>query len=234
VLELPRPVLKHVRVPRPDELPPGPLSECLDSELIRRGLIAAPLPPGDDEDDDGGDDEPPPLPPLADKLRLLFDAELPGVHSLHTQAVWAAGRVLEFGGKFDNFIKSYDLVKQEGLVFRHLLRLILLCAEFDAALQTAAAADATLSAAAPGATLRAAAPDAALPVAAPADAAPSVAWPSDAADSAGASTDWRDALRDWSDRFTATCRDVDPDSTDKLIEEIAAIDLMAGETAAAR
>jgi hypothetical protein len=44
--------------------------------------------------------------------------------------VWAAGEVLEFGD-FNKYITSKGLQKQEGMVFRHLLRLILLLAEFQ-------------------------------------------------------------------------------------------------------
>ena len=44
--------------------------------------------------------------------------------------MWAAGELLRFGGNFNKFVQSRDLVKQEGIVFRHLLRLILLCGEF--------------------------------------------------------------------------------------------------------
>ncbi len=44
--------------------------------------------------------------------------------------VWAAGELLEFGGDFNNFITSNGLQKQEGVIFRHLLRMILLLAEF--------------------------------------------------------------------------------------------------------
>ncbi|MGE3809305.1 MAG: DEAD/DEAH box helicase, partial [Gemmataceae bacterium] len=55
VLEIPRAVLKYVRVPPPDQLPPGPLATSrLDEELIRRGLMAAQPAPGEEEDD--GDD----------------------------------------------------------------------------------------------------------------------------------------------------------------------------------
>jgi superfamily II DNA/RNA helicase len=180
VLELPRPLLKHVRVPFPDELPPGPLArERLDEDLIRRGLMLAPVPPGEDDDNEA---ERPFVPPLAEKLRLLFDADHPSVHSLHTQPVWAAGRLLEFGGKFDNYIKSFDLVKQEGLIFRHLLRLILLSAEFAAAC--------------------------------PAGADPG---------------EWQADLRALADQLTATCREVDPESTDKMIDELSAADVVKGE-----
>jgi hypothetical protein len=37
---------------------------------------------------------------------------------------------LEFGGNFEAMISSKRLQKQEGIVFRHLLRLILLIGEF--------------------------------------------------------------------------------------------------------
>ena len=42
VLELPRALIRHVRVPPPFRLPPGPLAlERLDMEIVQRGLIAA-------------------------------------------------------------------------------------------------------------------------------------------------------------------------------------------------
>jgi hypothetical protein len=44
--------------------------------------------------------------------------------------VWIAGDVLDYGGDFNNFINAKGLQKQEGIIFRHLLRLILLTHEF--------------------------------------------------------------------------------------------------------
>ena len=44
--------------------------------------------------------------------------------------VWAAGDLLDYGGNFDSFVHARDMVKQEGILFKHLLRLILLCDEF--------------------------------------------------------------------------------------------------------
>jgi hypothetical protein len=67
---------------------------------------------------------------LADKLRRLFDHDFPGVPDVRTEPVWAAGEVLEFGGDFNKYVTSKRLQKQEGVVFRHLLRFILLAAEF--------------------------------------------------------------------------------------------------------
>jgi superfamily II DNA/RNA helicase len=136
VLELPRPLLKFVRVPR--GLPPGPLErERLDPELIRRGLITAPIEETTDSEDRPG---PPPQtafapweerPPLfAEKLRLYFEATHPDVTDVQVEAVWSAGELLRYGGDFNTYIKNRDLTRQEGIIFRHLLRLILLCAEF--------------------------------------------------------------------------------------------------------
>ena len=67
---------------------------------------------------------------LADKLRRLFDYDFPNVRDLRTSPVWAAGELLQFGGNFNNYVTSKGLQKQEGLIFRHLLRMILLLAEF--------------------------------------------------------------------------------------------------------
>jgi superfamily II DNA/RNA helicase len=130
VLEMPRPLLKFVRVPF--ELPPGPLQTTrLDLELTQRGLIIAkpPKEEGAPEDDDEFVpwEERPPL--FAEKLRMLFEALYPEIDDLHVDAVWAAGELLLFGD-FNAYVKQRDLTRQEGIIFRHLLRLILLCAEF--------------------------------------------------------------------------------------------------------
>jgi hypothetical protein len=76
-------------------------------------------------------DQRPKILTLADKLRVLFDASFPEVHSLRTTPVWAAGEVLEFGGQFNKYITARGLQKQEGVIFRHLLRLILLLKELS-------------------------------------------------------------------------------------------------------
>ena len=180
VLEVPRPILRHVRVPW--ELPPGPLArEHLDPELIRRGLIVAPVEDQTEEEHDGdGYDEHPPS--LADKLRLLFDALYPDVADVHTQSVWCAGELVRFGGNFNKFVQSRDLVKQEGIVFRHLLRLILLCGELAQVVPPETTAE---------------------------------QWPAD--------------LRDLAEQWTASCRAVDPTSTDEMIEHAHAADIVEGE-----
>ncbi len=137
VLEMPRSIGHFVRVPKPDRLPPGPLATLrLDEALLRHGLATVDqlVPRQDDEDTDrrrsSFDEEPPRVLTLAEKLRLLFDFDFPGVHDLKTYPVWAAGEVLEFNGDFNKYVTAKGLQKQEGIIFRHLLRLILLLAEF--------------------------------------------------------------------------------------------------------
>ena len=129
VLELPRPLLRHVRVPF--DLSPGPLQEKIDPELIAKGLIQA-TPPKEEGEEDEDEfvpwDERPPV--LAEKLRLLFDSQYSEVGDFVTQGVWAAGEVLNYGN-FNTYVTTKDLTKQEGLIFRHLLRLILLIEEFE-------------------------------------------------------------------------------------------------------
>jgi superfamily II DNA/RNA helicase len=185
VLEVPRPLLKFLRVPPPGDLAPGLLATTrLDAELIRRGLMVAPVAPGPGEEDDEEDEHERP-PTLADKLRLLFDALYPDVEGLNTQSVWCAGELLRFGGNFNKYVQSRDLVKQEGIVFRHLLRLILLCGEFA-----------------------------------------QVCPPDTTAD------EWQADLRDLAEQLTASCRAIDPTSTDEVIELAHAADVVEGEAEA--
>jgi superfamily II DNA/RNA helicase len=186
VLEIPRPLLRSVRVPGPDVLPPGPLATTrLDAELIRRGLMLAPLPPPEDDEEEEEDEEWERPPVLADKLRLLYDATHPDAGDLVSQPVWAAGELMRHGGNFNLYVRARDLVKQEGIVFRHLLRLILLCGEF---------AQVT-----PPETTQA---------------------------------DWQADLKDLADQLTASCRAVDPASTDEMIQMAHAADVVEGETEA--
>ena len=118
-------------------MPPGPLATMrLDPHLLQLGL-ATPEELTQAEQDEEEDhrrssfDEPRKwVLTLADKLRLLFDYDFPGVHDLHTSPVWAAGELLQFGGDFNKYVTSKSLQKQEGIIFRHLLRLILLIQEF--------------------------------------------------------------------------------------------------------
>jgi superfamily II DNA/RNA helicase len=180
VLEMPGSVAKHVRVPRYDDMPPGPLATTrLDSELLQMGLATpeqlGAKPPRDEDEEPRGremfEEKVWPL-TLGEKLRLMFDATFPNVHSLFTTSVWAAGEVLEFGGNFNKYITSRGLQKQEGVIFRHLLRLILLVKEFQQFTPPDCSAE-----------------------------------------------EWLTELREISDRLAECCRQVDPLSTDKTLEE---------------
>lgn len=128
VLELSGAVARAVPVPESRRLDPGPLeTTCLDPELVRLG------PTGDTRSTlrqqllEAG-----PGPTLAAKLRLVFDGRLPQVTQLKVRPVWAAGDLLDLEGNFNRFVHSRGLVRQEGILFRHMLRLALLCGEFAA------------------------------------------------------------------------------------------------------
>ncbi len=133
MLELPRPLLKYVRVPF--DLPPGPLASTrLDEELIRRGLM---LRSGFRRTTRNRRTT---AMAIARRGRRRWPrscgcCSTPSTRTstdVETQSVWAAGELLGFGGNFNNYVKARDLIKQEGIIFRHLLRLILLCEEFAA------------------------------------------------------------------------------------------------------
>ncbi len=136
VLELPRSIGPAVRVPRQEFLPPGPLATTrLDVQLLQLGLALPEelVEQKRNEDDDrhhGFPEERVWVLALADKLRRMFDYNYPAVRDIHTFPVWAVGELLEFGGDFNKYITSKSLQKQEGLLFRHFLRMILLLAEF--------------------------------------------------------------------------------------------------------
>jgi hypothetical protein len=137
VLELPGSVAHFVRVPKQNELPPGPLATMrLDPQLLQLGLATPEeISANAQAEEDRGprrsfDEDRVWVLTLADKLRRLFDYDFAGVRDLRTSPVWAAGELLQFGGDFDKYVTSKALQKQEGMVFRHLLRLILLVGEF--------------------------------------------------------------------------------------------------------
>ncbi len=128
VLDIPSSVAGMVRVPSSDAMPEGPLSlEFLNPLLLTRGLVTQ-------QDLTGYFDEVTrrkvwPL-PLSDRMRLLFHNDYPGVSDVVQRSVWCVGDLLRFGGNFDRYVKARDLTKQEGILFRHCLKMILLCGEF--------------------------------------------------------------------------------------------------------
>ena len=139
ILELSRSLGRAIWIPKPDVLPPGPLATTrLDAQLLTLGLATAEelgaLKEEEDEDADKkrgwyDEDDYVPILSLPHKLQRLFQHDFPGVHDVRVTPVWVAGEVLQYGTDFNKYITSNKLQKQEGIVFRHLLRFILLIDE---------------------------------------------------------------------------------------------------------
>ncbi len=134
VLDMPRPMLKYLR---PFGVQAGPLeTEIVRPVLEQHGLLDALPPPPEMIDGEFPDileeeDEREPEPWFAEKLRLFFETTRPETEEITIYSVWAAGELLrDFGGNFNLYISQKNLAKQEGIIFRHLLRLILMCEVF--------------------------------------------------------------------------------------------------------
>lgn len=123
---------KFLRIPRGDFLPPGRMTQdFLNIELLQRGLatqaeLAVTL--AEDQWDLPPEERIWPL-TFPEKLMRLFQSEFPSITDVPITAVWAVGEVLHMGD-FNKLVTSRKLARQEGLLFRHLLRFILLCDEF--------------------------------------------------------------------------------------------------------
>jgi superfamily II DNA/RNA helicase len=174
LLEMPGSVARNVRVPWPDDLPPGTLAvDVIDPAILKRGLATA-----EDmyPDMEANRDLPPEMRkypiPLAEKVRMYFDSESDLDESMRVTPVWAAGDLLNFGGDFNTFVRARDLIKQEGILFRHLLRMILLCGEFAQHTPSGIVAET-----------------------------------------------WQADMKELATKLTESCRRVDPDSTDKMLEQ---------------
>ena len=134
LLELSRSLGKSVRIPKPDELPPGPLQTTrLDDQLLKLGLATIDelgLNQNEDEEEKKPwDDGYVPILTLPYKLQRLFQYDFPYVDDLRVTPVWVVGEVLNYGEDFNKYITSNKLQKQEGMIFRHLLRFVLLIDE---------------------------------------------------------------------------------------------------------
>jgi superfamily II DNA/RNA helicase len=141
VLEVPGTVARMVRVPNYDQLPAGTLAKSrLDPRLLQLGLAtAAELgSPSNDEEEEVTDrgfgrvmfDEPKVWPlTLGEKIYRLFQADYPTVHDVSVRPVWIVGELREFAFDFNKYVTSRSLQKEEGILFRHLLRMILLLDE---------------------------------------------------------------------------------------------------------
>ncbi len=193
VLELPANISKLVACPPPDILPFGALAtNVLHPRLLELGLAGSSEIMGQWEkkeepdleklaSETGGTSrtwndrwEPPPPPALslAEKMRRLFNHQFPRVHDLYTRGVWVVGELLEFNCEFNKYILAKGFQKQEGLLFRHVLRFILLTEEI-----------------------------------------------SQIAPESSTEETWENPLDALVERLTECCRQVDPESTDKILQE---------------
>ncbi len=176
VLEIARSAAKYVRVPRSDFMPFGPLAtEFLHPTLLKRGLATAAelgAMTEEEEEEFWDDNDRPRVLTLAEKLLLLFRSEFPDVTDVPIQACWGVGALLQFGGDFHKLVSARQAAKQEGILFRHLLRFVLLLEEF-------------IPHCPPGLD----------------------------------ESVWHDELRDIANQVTASCREVDSQSTDQMLEE---------------
>ncbi len=142
VLEVPGTVARLTRMPALEDMPPGTLATTrLDPQLLQLGL-ATPEELGassdEDEDDDVRDrgfgrvmfDEPRVWPlTIGEKILRLFRNEYPRVDGVFVRPVWIVGELMQFEGDFNKYVTSRKLQKEEGILFRHCLRMILLLDE---------------------------------------------------------------------------------------------------------
>ncbi len=135
---LPLPPVLGRRVQIPEELEPGPLQkDVLEPTLLKMGIVLSGEDGGvvavdDDEYEDywDPDDSQTPL-TLPEMLKALFDAKLETPEIIYLQPKWVAGAIFDMNGEFFPYVRARDLAKNEGLILRHLLRLVTLAGEFS-------------------------------------------------------------------------------------------------------
>jgi len=141
VLEVPGTVARFTRMPSYEDMPAGTLATTrLDPMLLQSGLATAEELGGksDEEEEEVRDrgfgrvmfEEPKVWPlTIGEKLLRLFRDAFPRVHNVNVRPVWIVGELLEFGGDFNKYVTARKLQKEEGILFRHCLRMILLLDE---------------------------------------------------------------------------------------------------------
>ncbi len=135
---LPLPPALGSRVRIPEELEPGPLQkDVLEPTLLKMGIVLSGEDGGvvavdDDEYEDywDPDDSETPL-NLPEMLKALFDTKLETPEMIYLQPKWVAGAIFDMNGEFFPYVRARDLAKNEGLILRHLLRLVTLAGEFS-------------------------------------------------------------------------------------------------------
>lgn len=141
ILQVPGTVARFTRMPRIEDMPPGTLATTrLDPQLLQLGLATAEElgAGGGDDDEDVVDkgfgrvmfDEPRVWPlTIGEKVHRMFGHEFPRIDDVSVRPVWIVGELMEFGGDFNKYVTSRKLQKEEGILFRHCLRMILLLDE---------------------------------------------------------------------------------------------------------
>lgn len=127
------------KVALPVDLPPGPLQErVLGPQLLKMGLLVSGeggvlvRPAAEHELDYWGEPIKPRPPALPEMLKMLFDARLVSPEDVVMQPTWIAGGMFQANGDFFAYARNRELIKNEGILLRHLLRLVILSGEFHA------------------------------------------------------------------------------------------------------
>jgi superfamily II DNA/RNA helicase len=138
VLQVPPAILRSVRIP--EDLPKGPLQEqVLEPLLIQMGVTLAKVRGPDDEEEDDrprgwvdpwNEEEEEHPPSFPEMLKIAFEAKLAAPEPAFVQPKWIAGDAFRHECEFFKCVKALNLMKQEGLILRHLLRLVILAGEF--------------------------------------------------------------------------------------------------------
>ncbi|CAN0440624.1 unnamed protein product [Hapterophycus canaliculatus] len=141
VLDVPGTVARFTRMPRIEDMPPGTLATTkLDPLLLQRGLATIDeLGGGQKEEEEEVEnkgfgrvmfDEPKVWPlTIGEKCLRLFRDDYPKVDDVRVRPVWIVGELMQFDGNFDRYVVTRKLQKEEGILFRHCLRMILLLDE---------------------------------------------------------------------------------------------------------
>ncbi len=121
------------RTPLPADLTPGPLQrEIIEPLMIQMGVkLAQPQaePEYDPRDRMFPEEEETP-PTFPEMLKIAFDARLAAPEAVRIQPKWIAGGAFQMDCAFFKFARAVNLIKQEGILLRHLLRLVILASEF--------------------------------------------------------------------------------------------------------
>jgi superfamily II DNA/RNA helicase len=136
ILPMPPGIGRKLSLP---DVEPGPMQrETLEPMLLQMGIAlthpdgGVMAPPDEDEGEDYLEEKPPePQLTLPEMLKAVFDAKLASPEDVWVQPKWVAGSVFDHENDFYKFIRSRNLVKNEGVILRHLLRLVILSGEFS-------------------------------------------------------------------------------------------------------